>query len=143
MATFIDSNPGLASRFRLTLQFEDYSDDELIEIFSRIASGADFTPVDGCVEGLRTILATTERSEGFGNARFIRNLFESAVVRQAWRLRDTPDPALEQLRELIAADLTEALPDAPMEQTTEQATEPRSGPPTASPQPASADAGRA
>jgi Holliday junction resolvasome RuvABC ATP-dependent DNA helicase subunit len=105
MATFIDSNPGLASRFRLTLEFEDYSDDELVEIFGRIAAGADFSPADGCVEGLRAILATTVRSDGFGNARFIRNLFESAVVRQAWRLRDTPDPALDQLRELMAADL--------------------------------------
>jgi hypothetical protein len=105
MERFIDSNPGLASRFRLTLEFDDYSDDELVEIFLRTASGSDFTPGEGCAQQLRTILATTVRSEGFGNARFIRNLFESAIVRQAWRLRDIPDPALEQLRELMAADL--------------------------------------
>ena len=65
----------------------DPSDDELVQIFGRIASGADFSPADGCVDELRNILATTVRSDGFGNARFIRNLFESAVVRQAWRVR--------------------------------------------------------
>ena len=49
MEKFITSNPGLESRFRLTLMFDDYSDDELVEIFSRIASGADFTPTDDAV----------------------------------------------------------------------------------------------
>jgi hypothetical protein len=37
----------------------------------------------------------------------VRNLFEAAVVRQAWRLRDTPDPSVQQLQELLPEDLTE------------------------------------
>ena len=110
MATFIASNPGLESRFRLTLEFDDYSDDELVEIFSRIAEGADFTPTDEAIARLRAILAATPRDEGFGNARFVRNLFEAAVVRQAWRLRDVADPDVAQLRELRADDLV-ATPD--------------------------------
>ena len=47
MRRFITSNPGLESRFRLTLSFDDYSDDDLVEIFRRIAAAADFTPTDG------------------------------------------------------------------------------------------------
>jgi AAA lid domain len=94
------------------LEFDDYSDDELVEIFSRVAVGADFTPTDATVVHLREILAATPRLEGFGNGRFVRTLFESAVVRQAWRLRDVDNPDTNQLRELRPEDLdTEA--DAP------------------------------
>jgi len=110
MQGFIDANPGLASRFRLTLTFDDYSDDQLVEIFARIADGSDFTPTDDATQRLRQILTLTPRDTGFGNARFVRNLFEAAVVRQAWRLRDEPDPSVEQLRALVADDLGE-LPD--------------------------------
>lgn len=105
MRRFITSNPGLESRFRLTLQFDDYSDDELVEIFSRIATDADFTPTDAAIVRLREILAATPREEGFGNGRFVRSLFESAVVRQAWRLRDIERPDVDQLRDLRPDDL--------------------------------------
>jgi Holliday junction resolvasome RuvABC ATP-dependent DNA helicase subunit len=110
MQGFIDANPGLASRFRLTLTFADYTDDQLVEIFTKISSGSDFTPSEDALERLRQILTLTPRDTGFGNARFVRNLFEAAVVRQAWRLRDEADPTVEQLRELVADDLGE-LPD--------------------------------
>jgi Holliday junction resolvasome RuvABC ATP-dependent DNA helicase subunit len=105
MQRFIDSNPGLESRFRLTLFFDDYRDDELVEIFVRIATGADFTPTEGALAALRELLQATPRDEGFGNGRFVRNVFESAIVRQAWRLREVTDPDVDQLRELRAEDL--------------------------------------
>jgi Holliday junction resolvasome RuvABC ATP-dependent DNA helicase subunit len=105
MDEFIHSNPGLESRFRLTLTFEDYSDDELVEIFCRIAEGADFSPSEDAITRLREILAATQRGQGFGNGRFVRTAFESAVVRQAWRLRDVKEPDVAQLREIHAEDL--------------------------------------
>jgi hypothetical protein len=49
---------------------------------------------------------SAEHDEQFGNARFVRNLFEAAVVRQAWRLRDVPAPTVEQLRDLRTEDLS-------------------------------------
>jgi Holliday junction resolvasome RuvABC ATP-dependent DNA helicase subunit len=107
MDEFIHANPGLESRFRLTLEFEDYSDDELVAIFERLADAGDFTPTEPCTARLRELLATVPRGDGFGNGRFVRNLFEAAVVRQAWRLRDTPDPSVQQLQELLPEDLTE------------------------------------
>jgi Holliday junction resolvasome RuvABC ATP-dependent DNA helicase subunit len=110
MQEFIDTNPGLASRFRLTLTFDDYSDDQLVEIFEKITSEADFTPTLDAERQLRRILTLTPRDSGFGNARFVRNLFEASVVRQAWRLRDITDPSVEQLRELTSDDLG-GLPD--------------------------------
>jgi hypothetical protein len=110
MEGFIDANPGLASRFRLTLTFQDYTDDQLVQIFTKITSESDFSPNTGAGERLRQILTLTPRDTGFGNARFVRNLFEAAVVRQAWRLRDVPEPTVTQLRELTPDDLGE-LPD--------------------------------
>ena len=109
MARFIDSNPGLESRFHLTLTFGDYSDDELVEIFSRMATAADFTPTPEAIAQLRTLITAEPRDEGFGNARFVRNLFEAALGNQAWRLRDVADPEVAQLRELTAADLDPSL----------------------------------
>jgi Holliday junction resolvasome RuvABC ATP-dependent DNA helicase subunit len=108
MQRLIAANPGLASRFRLTVDFHDYSDEELVAIFERQCRSSDFTPSAPCVAGLRALLANTPRGEGFGNARFVRSVFEAAVIRQAWRLRDDADPTIEQLRELQPADLVDA-----------------------------------
>ncbi len=63
------------------------------------------------MNALRGLLRATPRDEGFGNGRFVRNVFESAVVRQAWRLRDVTDPDVDQLRELRAEDVVVARPD--------------------------------
>jgi hypothetical protein len=119
MQRFITSNPGLESRFRLTMNFEDYTDDELVEIFTRIAAASDFTPQEATVTRLREILAETPRGEGFGNGRFVRTMFESAVVRQAWRLRDVTAPDVEQLRDLTPDDLAET-PDEPDQEPEQQ-----------------------
>jgi ATPase family associated with various cellular activities (AAA)/AAA lid domain len=115
MQEFITSNPGLESRFRLTLQFDDYSDDQLIDIFSRLSSATDFVPSGDTVTRLREILAAAPRGVGFGNGRYVRTMFESAVVRQAWRLRDVKAPDIEQLRSLAPDDLTDAPTDAQLD----------------------------
>ncbi len=105
MEEFVSSNPGLRSRFRSTLVFEDYSDDELVEIFERNAAAGDYTPTPECIDALRTLLREVDRGEGFGNARFIRSTLEASIVRQAWRLRGVADPSVDQLRELLPDDL--------------------------------------
>jgi SpoVK/Ycf46/Vps4 family AAA+-type ATPase len=111
MRRFITSNPGLESRFRLTLSFDDYTDDELVEIFTRIATEADFTPTPATLDHVRTMLRSAPRTEGFGNGRYVRNLFESAVVRQAWRLREVESPDVDELRELRPDDVDASPPD--------------------------------
>ncbi|HXY94824.1 MAG TPA: AAA family ATPase [Acidimicrobiia bacterium] len=105
MATFIDSNPGLKSRFRTTIVFPDYTDDELLAIFQSLCHDADFSPTQGCADALRAILHGVVRDREFGNARFVRNVFEAAVVRQAWRLRGVAAPTVDQLRTLEVDDL--------------------------------------
>ena len=105
MALFIAQNPGLYSRFRTTIEFPDYTDEELADIFLRLAAAADYDITDGCLDRFRSILATTPRGPMFGNGRFARNLLEAAIGHHAWRLRDVAEPTVAQLRELTAEDL--------------------------------------
>ena len=112
MAVFIAQNPGLASRFRTTIEFVDYTDEELVAIFGTLAASADYDVAHDCRRRFETILAVTPRGPTFGNGRFARNQLEAAIGRHAWRLRDVDDPSLEQLRQLTAEDLD---PDSELE----------------------------
>lgn len=105
MVEFIDANPGLASRFRTTIDFADYSDDELTTIFERLAQAADLSVSTTCLARFREVLAATPRGTGFGNARFARNALEGAIGRLAWRLRDVDQPTRDDLRVLRPEDL--------------------------------------
>jgi SpoVK/Ycf46/Vps4 family AAA+-type ATPase len=105
MVLFIAQNPGLASRFRTTIEFPDYTDAELVEIFTELAEAADYDATPECVDRFRSILLTTLRGPTFGNGRFARNLLEAAIGRHAWRLRDVAEPTVTQLRELLPEDL--------------------------------------
>jgi hypothetical protein len=111
MAGFISMNPGLSSRFRTTIGFDDYTDDELARIFARLAEDADYVPAEGALDRFRELLPAEPRGEGFGNGRFARNLLEAAIGHQAWRLRDVAEPTIEQLREIRAEDLGDEPPE--------------------------------
>lgn len=112
MATFVESNPGLASRFRTTVEFADYTDEELETIFVRLAAAADFTPTPECLTRFRELLAATPRGPGFGNGRFARNVLEGAIGRHAWRLRHVEEPTVDDLRLLLPRDLEDRPDDA-------------------------------
>ena len=105
MQEFVDTNPGLKSRFTKTINFDDYTDDELIRIFENLGEKNHYALTDDARLKLRAILAATSRDRGFGNARLIRNLFEEAVGRQAQRLASWEEPTDEQLTTLIADDM--------------------------------------
>ena len=105
MAVFIGQNPGLESRFRTIIDFADYTDDELVQIFQVMATDAEYDAGDEVLERLRLVLAGVERGPSFGNARYVRNLLEAAIGRQAWRLRDVEKPTVAELRTLVADDL--------------------------------------
>ncbi len=118
MATFIAANPGLASRFRTTIAFDDYSDEELTDILTGLSEGADYELVPEALERFREILTETPRGQSFGNGRFARNTLEAAIGRHAWRLRDVTAPTTDQLRQIVAEDLSDDHP-APKDLTSE------------------------
>jgi len=112
MSRFLETNPGLESRFSTTVAFEDYSDDELTQIFLHACTKADFAPSDETMERFRALAAHQLRGEGFGNGRWVRNVLDKAVLRHAWRLRDVAAPTLDELRMLLPDDLVERPDDA-------------------------------
>jgi SpoVK/Ycf46/Vps4 family AAA+-type ATPase len=116
MEEFISNNPGLASRFRTTIGFDDYTDEELRQIFTQMAAKADYDLGDGVLDEFNRQLADQRRDETFGNGRYARNLLEAAIGRHAWRLREVEEPTLEELRTLLPEDLLDEHSTAP-EQT--------------------------
>jgi AAA+ superfamily predicted ATPase len=107
MQRFVAANPGLASRFRTTIHFDDYTEDELVEILVSLAEDADYEITPGAVDRFRKLLAATPRDSSFGNGRFARNMLEASIGQHAWRLRDVTEPSTEQLRQIVAADLAD------------------------------------
>ena len=97
MHQFLDSNPGLRSRFSREITFPDYSTDELVEITHTFARDNEYVLGDGTDPELRRILAGAARDERFGNARFARTLFEHALNAQALRLAGVEGEELAEL----------------------------------------------
>ncbi len=107
MHRFLESNPGLRSRFSREITFPDYSTGELVEIFVRFAAESEYHLAERADEALREILDRAERDESFGNARFARTLFEQSLNAQALRLGhgDVESLTQSELTALTADDL--------------------------------------
>ena len=105
--TFIESNPGLSSRFNRYINFPDYSKTELTEIFKRLVSKYHYSLSNDAEDALSGLLEETlsKDEEHFGNGRFVRNLFEKVIERQANRLAKE-DLGSVNINELIAQDIS-------------------------------------
>lgn len=108
MHEFVESNPGLRSRFPKTIAFPDYSTDELLAIFESMGEKSQYTLTDEARTRLKAWFDSQPRDKGFGNGRVARNLFEAAVARQASRVVTLKDPTNEQLCALEPDDVLPA-----------------------------------
>jgi len=108
MKQFIESNPGLESRFTRFFEYDDYDPAQLLAVFQAMAErdGYALSPVaEEALAGLFTRMYDT-RTERFGNGRAVRNIFEEVVNRQAMRLTATATPATpDDLRALLTEDI--------------------------------------
>ncbi len=105
MATFLDANPGLRSRFPKTIYFDDYSNEELQQIFDGMAAKSHYKPTEEARKKVFDYVAARPRDRGFGNARLVRNLFEAAVSAQASRVVELGDVSDEVLVTLEPDDI--------------------------------------
>jgi stage V sporulation protein K len=113
MHRFLDSNPGLRSRFAREIVFPDYTTDELLAITEKFARDSEYAFGPGAAEALRRVFDGALRGEGFGNARYARTIFEQSLNTQAMRLAGTSgaelaDLAPEDLVTLSADDVLAA-----------------------------------
>lgn len=116
MEGFINSNPGLQSRFNKYFYFEDYNGDQLMKIFDGMCKKNSYLlneeAQETAVEYFRQMYEN--RDENFGNARDARNLFEDMIVRQANRLSKETAPDRDALMCIQKEDF---LPEAESDST--------------------------
>ena len=109
MQKFINSNPGLKSRFNKYIEFPDYTAEELIAIFDMRCNkyGYVFTPE--AREKVNAIIIEREKNKGpnFANARDVRNLFEKIITNQATRIAELAEPSDTDLTTITVDDLTD------------------------------------
>jgi SpoVK/Ycf46/Vps4 family AAA+-type ATPase len=109
MEAFLNSNPGLRSRFSRTISFRDYTARELLLIFRGMLQGAELEMAESAaaplMQGLEGLIQ--EQGKRFANGRSVRQLFEQVQTNQANRLMNQPGrcPSQADLRMVLAADI--------------------------------------
>lgn len=86
MENFISRNPGLKSRINFTLDFKDYTLQEMVEIAKFMTTSKGFTLSDDALKRITKLTVAAMSKADYGNARFIRNLIDSAIIRHGSRL---------------------------------------------------------
>ena len=107
MQDFINTNPGLQSRFNRYIEFPDYSAEELLQIFEKNIAKFDYKLEKEARVAMAEYFqnAVENKDANFGNARFVRNIFEKTLEKQANRLSTDPDLDTEELTLITKEDL--------------------------------------
>lgn len=111
MKRFIDSNPGLQSRFNRYIEFPDYSAEELFQIFESSTKKYEYKLTDEAGSALKEVFekAVANKDKSFGNGRFVRNLFERVIEKQANRISSSTDVSAESLATIEIADIMKSI----------------------------------
>ena len=109
MREFLDSNPGLESRFNKFFYFEDYTGPQLMDIFLLQCKKNRYQLNEEADAAARRLFDELyeERGENFGNGRYVRNLFEDMVVRHSNRVAQMEDPTRDDLMTFLPEDIEE------------------------------------
>ncbi|MCR5557587.1 MAG: AAA family ATPase [Butyrivibrio sp.] len=109
MKKFIESNPGLKSRFNKYIEFPDYSIDELEEIFYMNCKKYDYKVDEDVKHQVRALITAKklENIDNFANAREVRNLFEEIITNQARRISTLESPSGDDMMTILLEDLTD------------------------------------
>ncbi|SDT09915.1 right-handed parallel beta-helix repeat-containing protein [Actinoplanes derwentensis] len=109
MEKFLESNPGMASRFTRTVEFPNYSVAELVTITTNLCVKHYYELTDDAVDALTTYYTRVPRNATFGNGRVARKLFEAMINNQASRLAVQPPERDNELNRLTAEDVAPEL----------------------------------
>ena len=97
MKNLIRLNPGFESRIQFTINFPDYSEDELLKIFNGLCKKEKYKLSDTCKETLINNFRQAKNEKNFGNGRYVRNLFEKVKFEQADRIIQTDSKAINSI----------------------------------------------
>ena len=111
MKGFIESNPGLKSRFNRYVHFDDYTPDEMYEIFSKLCEKNAYELDEESVDILKKYFAKLcdANDDTFANARTVRNVFESIIAKQARRIAKKKNKTMELLSSITKEDVIECV----------------------------------
>lgn len=107
MSKFLDSNPGLRSRFNKFIEFKDYTPEELTQIFEGMCKKSGYVATQEVIYCVNAFFRykLLANSDDFANARDVRNYFEMAIVNQANRLANDINITNDELTQLILDDV--------------------------------------
>ena len=106
MRKLIKLNPGFESRIQFTIEFPDYSKEELLEIFLQLCKNEKYKISPEGKEKLLTIFEKAKKDQDFGNGRYVRNIFEKIKFEQADRIAKTNS---KQIDNIIVEDIYNAI----------------------------------
>lgn len=104
MNSFLKSNSGIVSRIGYTLDFKDYTVNELITILKSMFEKSGFVVTDKALEKARKIILKFRETEGFGNARFVRNLYEKSIIKHASNVQN--EDSKKVMKTITSKDIT-------------------------------------
>lgn len=103
MDAFLKSNSGIVSRIGYTMEFKDYTVNELITILKSMFEKSGFIINDEAIEKAKQIIIEFKDTEGFGNARFVRNLYEKSIIKHANNVQN--ETSKESMKTITANDI--------------------------------------
>ena len=107
MQKFFDSNPGLKSRFNTFIEFDDYDIEELLQIFYQMCNSNDYIVNQEAKEKIKLLIEENivNKESNFSNGRFVRNIYEDIILRQAQRVIKILSPTKAELQEIKEQDI--------------------------------------
>ena len=104
MQDFLDSNSGIVSRIGYTLVFNDYTNEELKQIFKGMVTKAGFVLEEDALDEVEKLIDENRNIKNFGNARFIRNIYEKSVIKHATNTKNNKSKKI--LKTITKKDIT-------------------------------------
>lgn len=105
MESFIKFNPGLKSRIGYTIKFDDYTKQELIDIFKQLVEKDGFKITEEALQKVEYIIEESSKVEGFGNARYVNKIYQDILIAHSRNVEDIDD--MESLKTLTENDIIE------------------------------------
>lgn len=104
MQAFLNANPGIVSRIGYTLDFKDYTSEELLKIFEGMVKKAGFSITKEACDEVVKVIDKYRNTKNFGNARFARNLYEKTIIKHASNTRGKK--AKKDLKTIVKEDIS-------------------------------------